>query len=57
MFRLPLDDSLDLVLLEERHAPALASLVAENREHLGSFLPWALTTDEGAVRAFLRGAL
>jgi ribosomal-protein-serine acetyltransferase len=57
MFRLPLDDALALVLLEERHAPLLASLVAENREHLGHFLPWALTTDEASVRAFLRAGL
>ncbi len=57
MFRLPLDDDLDLALLEERHAPELAALVAENRAHLSRFLPWAAESDEGATRAFLRGAL
>jgi ribosomal-protein-serine acetyltransferase len=57
MFRLPLDDDLDLALLEERHAPELAALVAENRAHLSRFLPWAADNDEGATRAFLRGAL
>lgn len=57
MFRLPLDDALDLVLVEERHAPRLAALVEENREHLGRFLPWALTSDEQSVREFLRAGL
>lgn len=57
MFRLPLADDLELALLEERHAPELAALVARNREHLGRFLPWAWETDEAATAAFLRGAL
>jgi ribosomal-protein-serine acetyltransferase len=57
MFSLRLGDDLELQLLEERHAPALAALVAENCDHLARFLPWASTTDEAAVRTFIQGAL
>lgn len=40
MFRLPVDDSLELVLLEQRHAPILFALIEENRPHLRQWLPW-----------------
>ncbi len=40
MFRMPVDATLDLVLLEPRHAPLLFSLVDENRAHLRRYLPW-----------------
>src|SRR6476646_3055592 len=40
MFRIPVDDSLDLVLLEQRHAPMLFSVIEENRAHLRRWLPW-----------------
>lgn len=44
MFRIPVDESLDLVLLEPRHAPMLYSLIDENRAHLRRFLPWVDAT-------------
>ena len=34
------DATLDLVLLEPRHAPMLYSLVDDNRAHLRRYLPW-----------------
>ncbi|MBK8694053.1 MAG: GNAT family N-acetyltransferase [Deltaproteobacteria bacterium] len=40
MFRMPVDATLDLVLLEARHAPMLFSLVDDNRAHLRRYLPW-----------------
>lgn len=40
MFRIPVDDTLDLVLLEPRHAPLLFSLIDDNRAHLRQWLPW-----------------
>jgi ribosomal-protein-serine acetyltransferase len=40
MFRIPVDESLDLVLLEPRHGPMLYAVVDENRKHLRRFLPW-----------------
>ena len=40
MFRMPVDDGLDLVLLEHRHASMLFSLIEENRAHLRKWLPW-----------------
>ncbi|MDP3276636.1 MAG: GNAT family protein [Deltaproteobacteria bacterium] len=44
MFRIPVDPTLDLVLLEPRHAPILFALIDENRAHLRRFLPWVDTT-------------
>lgn len=40
MFRIPVDSTLDLVLLESRHAPMLYAVVDENRDHLRRYLPW-----------------
>ena len=44
MFRIPVDKSLDLALLEVRHASMLFALVEENREHLRRYLPWVDAT-------------
>lgn len=41
-FCLPVDDEIQLCLLELRHAPAVFQLVQENREYLAQWLPWAL---------------
>lgn len=51
MFRLPVDDSLDLVLLEHRHAPLLFEVIDGNRAHLRRYLPWVdqLRTVQDAV--------
>src|SRR5579884_2898568 len=37
---MPVDASVDLVLMEARHAGMLFALVDENRAHLRRFLPW-----------------
>jgi ribosomal-protein-serine acetyltransferase len=44
MFRMPVDESLDLVLLEQRHAPMLFALIEDNRAHLRKWLPWVDAT-------------
>lgn len=36
----PIDDKLDLRLIEKRHAEALFVLCDNNREHIGEWLPW-----------------
>jgi ribosomal-protein-serine acetyltransferase len=58
MFRIPVDDSLDLALLEPRHAPILFALVHDNRPHLRRYLPWVdgtRTVQDSA--AFIQSAL
>ncbi|MEZ4406851.1 MAG: GNAT family protein [Polyangiales bacterium] len=40
MFRMRVDDGLDLGLLEPRHASLLFSVVDANRAHLRRWLPW-----------------
>ena len=40
MFRLKIDDDLELQLLEERHAEELFALTDENRDYLREWLPW-----------------
>lgn len=40
MFRLIVDEELELGLVEERHAAALFALVEQHREHLRTWLPW-----------------
>lgn len=44
MFRIPVDATLDLVLLEPRHAGMLFAVVDENRAHLRRWLPWVDAT-------------
>jgi ribosomal-protein-serine acetyltransferase len=44
MFRMPVDDALELGLLEPRHAPILFALIDENRSHLRRWLPWVDAT-------------
>lgn len=41
MFALPVDEGLELRLLEHRHAKMLFDLTVKNREHLRPYLPWA----------------
>jgi ribosomal-protein-serine acetyltransferase len=41
MFRFRIDDSLELRIYEERHAPEVFDAVAANRLHLRRWLPWA----------------
>jgi ribosomal-protein-serine acetyltransferase len=64
MFRMPVDDSLELVLLEQRHAPMLFALIDENRAHLRPWLPWvdasrtmndSLAWIQGALDQFAKG--
>ncbi|MBL8680546.1 MAG: GNAT family N-acetyltransferase [Myxococcales bacterium] len=64
MFRIPVDESLDLALLEPRHAPLLYAVVDENRAHLRRYLPWVDATRnvndsvlfiQGCLEQFARG--
>lgn len=64
MFRLPLDETLSLGLLEARHAVDLYALIDANREHLERWFPWATETNgpedtrafiERSLAAFARG--
>ena len=41
MFAMPVDEGLELRLLEHRHARLLFDLTVRNREHLRPYLPWA----------------
>ncbi len=41
MFRYPVDEAIELRLLELRHAPLVFALVQENRDYLAEWLPWA----------------
>ncbi len=47
-FRLPVDETLDLGLLEPRHTPVLYALVDSNRAHLRRYLPWVDATRSAA---------
>ncbi len=58
MFRLQVDSSLDLVLLETRHAGMLYALVDQNRAHLREYLPWVDATRSIAdSQTWIQGAL
>jgi ribosomal-protein-serine acetyltransferase len=41
---MPVDETLELVLLEPRHAPLLFAVIDENRAHLRRWLPWVDNT-------------
>ena len=58
MFRVPIDDDLELRLLEERHAEQLFALTESNREYLREWLPWldGIKTVEDQ-KAFIRRSL
>ncbi len=58
MFSYNIDENLSLRLLEERHAPQVCSLLAQNRSHLQAELTWL--TDEITVedaKAYIRAGL
>ncbi len=58
MFRMPVDGTLDLVLLETRHAGMLFALVDDNRAHLRRYLPWVDATRNVADSVvFIHGCL
>ncbi len=58
MFRLPIDDELELRLLEERHAPEFFELTDQNRAQLRRWLAWADRESSPADSlSFIRGAL
>ena len=58
MFESVVEEGLVLRLLEPRHADALFSLVDRNRDHLGSWFPWAeLTKTCADSEAFIRESL
>src|SRR5437588_3115678 len=58
MFQLPIDNSLSLVLAEERHAQIVLDLIVRNQRRLARWEPWAeqpATLD--GTRAYIRAAL
>jgi ribosomal-protein-serine acetyltransferase len=58
MFRLTVDADIDLILLEQRDAPALFQLCDKNRSHLRRFLPWIENThSEDDAKLFINKAL
>jgi ribosomal-protein-serine acetyltransferase len=58
MFRLPVDATLDLVLLEPRHAGMLFAVIEESRAHLRRYLPWVDSTRTVAdAQAFIAASL
>jgi ribosomal-protein-serine acetyltransferase len=58
MFRAPLENGVELRLLEERHASAVFATVDEQREHLRRWLPWVdATITEDDSLAFIRSSL
>lgn len=58
MFRLPVDETLSLQLLEPRDAVELYALIEANREYLGRWLPWVEETVGPAdTHAFIERSL
>jgi ribosomal-protein-serine acetyltransferase len=58
MFRAAVRPDIDLMLLEERHAPTLFALVDHERERLREWLPWVdATRAEDDMLAFIRRTL
>lgn len=58
MFVLPVDDEIELVLAEERHAEEVSALIRRNQARLARWEPWAqypATTE--TVRRFIRACL
>jgi ribosomal-protein-serine acetyltransferase len=58
MFGLMVDDEIELVLAEERHAQVMTELIVRNQARLARWEPWAeqpATLD--ATRAYIRAAL
>lgn len=57
MFRLPVDDELELRLLEQAHVEALHALVCANRDHLARWMPWAVAPTLEGQRGFVLAGL
>src|SRR5689334_417411 len=58
MFRMPIDDQLELRIFEERHSMELFELTDANRAHLRRWLVWAdRTTTPADSAGFIRGGL
>jgi ribosomal-protein-serine acetyltransferase len=60
MFRVPVDDEIELFLVEERRAEELFRLVDEDREHIAPWLPWVpnvidIEDERRAIRTALEG--
>jgi len=56
LFRRPLDEDIELRLMELHHIDALTCLVEANQEHLGRWFPWASQTREERL-AYLKSTL
>lgn len=58
MFVLPVNEEIDLVLAEERHADEVTRLIARNQRRLARWEPWAeQPATSVALRSFIRGCL
>lgn len=58
MFRAPLQNGIELRLLEERHATQVFATVNQQRAHLGEWLPWVeATLTEDDSLSFIRASL
>lgn len=57
MFRLPIEDELELRILELEHVDALHALVTANREHLARWMSWAVSPSLEGLRSFVQGGL
>jgi ribosomal-protein-serine acetyltransferase len=58
VFALRVDDELEIVIAEERHAAEVHALVNRNRDYLREWMPWLDTSTSPAQTAeFFRGAL
>jgi ribosomal-protein-serine acetyltransferase len=51
--RLVVDDRLVLELIDERHVAPGTAQIAASRVHLTPWMPWAVTSDEAAYRAYV----
>jgi len=58
MFRLAVDDELNLVFLEESLASTLFELIDANRAYLGKWLPWVRNTNSVAdIQVFIKRSI
>jgi ribosomal-protein-serine acetyltransferase len=58
MFVLPVNEEIDLVLAEERHADEVTRLIVRNQRRLARWEPWAeQPATATALRSFIRGCL
>lgn len=57
VFKYQVDENIYLSLLEIRHAATLYNVIANNREHIGKFLSFAINQTLEDTRAFIESSL